>query len=198
MDLELLVATKNEGKVKELQKLLEGFPVSLHSLNEFEEIPEPEENGATFAENAIFKAQYYAREAGLPALADDSGLEVEALGGKPGIFSARYAGESADDEERNAKLLAELSEVGEEKRQAQFVCVIVFCDANSSIQKVAEGICCGKIASFPRGTAGFGYDPIFIPEGYSETFGELSGEIKHKISHRGRAMEKIIGFLVNL
>lgn len=198
MSLELLIATKNLGKVKELEKLLSDYPIILRSLNEFENIAEPEEIGKTFADNAILKAQYYAEKTGITALADDSGLEVEALNGVPGVFSARYAGENATDEERTDKLLFELKNVSENKRQARFVCVMAISDKNSIIKHVAEGIVQGQIAFSPKGANGFGYDPIFIPQGFLKTFGEISEEIKQKISHRGRAMEKIIEFLTKL
>lgn len=195
MSLELLIATKNLGKVRELERLLSDFPITLRSLNEFEGIIEPEETGKTFAENAILKAKYYAEKTGISALADDSGLEVDALNGAPGVFSARYAGENATDEQRNIKLLSELENVSKEKRQARFVCAMAISDKNSIIEFIAEGVSFGELAFYPKGANGFGYDPIFIPQGFLTTFGEISAETKHKISHRGRAMEKIIAFL---
>lgn len=197
MNLELLIATKNKGKIRELEKLLADLPISLRSLSEFEEIIEPEETGLTFADNAILKAQYYAEKTKLWALADDSGLEVEALNNAPGVFSARYAGANATNEEKIAKLLNELKQTKDKERLAKFVCVMAISDKNGKIKHLAEGICQGKISVNSSGINGFGYDPIFIPEGFSQTFGELSNEIKQKISHRGRAMEKIIKFLGN-
>lgn len=193
--MEILIATKNAGKVQELEKLLAGLPVSLRDLSEFETISEPEETGATFLENAVLKAKYYACQTGLWALADDSGLEVEALGGAPGIFSARYAGEKATDAEKAAKLLQELSDANDKNRSARFVCAMAICDARGGLYFTAEGFCKGTIATIPRGVNGFGYDPIFVPEGHFATFGELDGEIKQKISHRAKAIEKIIRFL---
>lgn len=193
--MQLLIATKNAGKVKELSELLAPLPVKLRSLSDFENIAEPEENAASFAANAALKARYYALETGLCALADDSGLEVAALDGAPGIFSARYAGSKASDAEKIAKLLGELAATGDEKRLAGFVCAVAVSDENGVIIHLAEGVCGGKIADVPRGANGFGYDPIFIPDGFSETFAELSGGEKRKISHRGRAMNKIIAFL---
>ncbi len=197
MDLELLIATKNIGKIKELQQLLADLPIVLRSASEFINIREPEETGVTFTDNAILKARYYAEKTGLLALADDSGLEVWALNGAPGVFSARYAGADATNEEKLARLLKELSEKQEEARLARFVCAMAIADQKGEIINLAEGLCEGKIAWQPTGTNGFGYDSIFIPEGFSESFGELSSEIKQKISHRAQATNKIIEFLRN-
>jgi XTP/dITP diphosphohydrolase len=193
--MELLLATNNTGKIKELAELLADLPIRLRNLNEFEMVVEPEETGATFAENAVLKAKYYALQTGLWALADDSGLEVEALGGAPGIFSARYAGESTTFAEKIRQLLQDMSRTNSGNRKARFVCAIALVDEAGSVKFLSEGICSGKIAAKPHGSGGFGYDPIFIPDGYLETFGELSGEIKQKISHRSRAIKKIIRFL---
>ncbi len=193
--MKLLVATNNAGKIRELNELLEGLPVELFGLNNFENVSEVEETGATFAENAILKANSYASETGVWALSDDSGLEVEALGGAPGVFSARYAGEQAGDEERIAKILAELAGTGDQLRRARFVCVMAVADEKGEIKFLAEGICDGKIARQPRGGNGFGYDPIFIPDGFEQTFGELSSTVKREISHRARAIRQIMRFL---
>ncbi len=192
---ELLVATKNVGKIKELKKLLADSPVQLRSLNDFPDVIEPEETGATFSENAVLKARSYARQTGLPALADDSGLEVEALGGAPGVFSARYAGAGATEAQRIEKLLREMNETNDANRRARFVCAMAISDAAGETQFVAEGVCDGEIALMSSGAGGFGYDPVFIPDGFSETFGELSGDIKQQISHRARAGAKIIEYL---
>lgn len=193
--LEILVATGNAGKIREITELLADFPIQLRSLNEFENITEPEETGVDFAANACLKARYYALKTGLWALADDSGLEVAALGGAPGVFSARYAGENTSHAEKIEKLLDELSKTGDQKRLARFVAVMAISDEKGTIQNLSEGICDGTIAISPEGTNGFGYDPIFVPNGFNETFGELSSEIKRKISHRAQALEKIIRFL---
>jgi XTP/dITP diphosphohydrolase len=193
--MELLIATKNEGKIKELGGLLNGLPVRLRGLNEFGNIFEPEETGSTFAENARLKASYYALETGITALADDSGLEVEALGGAPGVFSARYGGENASYAQKMNRLLSEINKTGGDNRRARFVCSMAISDAGGGIKFTSEGVCEGKIAFEPRGAGGFGYDPIFIPEGFSETFGELPDRVKQKISHRSRAIIKIIRFL---
>jgi XTP/dITP diphosphohydrolase len=190
---QLLVATGNAGKIIELEALLANVPVSLRSLTEFPHINEIAETGATFRENAILKAEGYAIETGMATLADDSGLEVAALNGAPGVFSARYAGENADDNEKMAKLLTNLGQNGD--RRARFVCAIALADESGATKYVAEGACDGTIAVKPSGSGGFGYDPVFIPDGFEQTFGELPEEIKQKISHRARAMQKIIQYL---
>ena len=191
----LLIATKNAGKIKEIENLLTDLPVHLQSLDHFSEITEPEETGATFVENAVIKARSYSLQTGIWALADDSGLEVEALNGAPGVLSARYAGESANGKERIEKVLKELNKSPDDNRNARFVCAMAIADEKGEIKFTAEGICNGKIASTPSGTNGFGYDPIFIPNGFLETFGELSGDIKQCLSHRAQATDKIIQYL---
>ncbi len=196
--MQLLAGTKNAGKIRELKELLAGLPLSLQSLNEFENVVEPEETGATFAENAALKAVYYARETGFATLADDSGLEVEALNNAPGVYSARYAGANASDAEKISKLLNEMKTLKAENRSARFVCALVLTDKTGEIIFQTEGICRGKIALSPSGKNGFGYDPVFIPEDFEQTFGELSDAIKSNLSHRARAIEKIIQFLRDL
>ncbi|MGC2235190.1 MAG: RdgB/HAM1 family non-canonical purine NTP pyrophosphatase [Pyrinomonadaceae bacterium] len=189
----LLVATGNAGKVRELKEFLVDLPFVLRDLNEFSDVSEVEETGATFTENAILKAAGYSAQTGLWTVSDDSGLEVEALGGAPGVFSARYAGENASDAHKIAKLLSELG--NSDNLRARFVCAMAIADEKSDIKFLTTGICDGRITVTPRGTNGFGYDPIFIPDGFEETFGELSGEVKREISHRARAMKKIIEYL---
>lgn len=193
--MQLLIATRNSGKVREFERLLADLPVFLRSLNDFPEVTEPEETGATFAENARQKARYYAVRTGISALADDSGLEVEALGSAPGVFSARYAGEDASDEQRIEKLLEQLAATEDERRRARFACAIAVANARGEIKNVVEAACDGTIARTARGANGFGYDSIFIPDGFSRTFGELSDDIKQQISHRARASAKIIQYL---
>jgi len=188
--IKLLIATKNRGKVDEIGKMLAELPVQLQDLNNFSNIIEPQETGSSFAENAALKAQSYALQTKLCALADDSGLEVEALKGAPGVYSARYAGENASDGDRIEKLLKELKNTRE--RRAGFVCAMAVADETGAIRFTAEGFCSGQIALTASGTNGFGYDPIFIPDGFSKTFGELSGDVKQEISHRARALNKII------
>ncbi len=190
---QILVATSNVGKIRELGKLLTELPVSLRSLSEFPNISEVEETGGTFAENAVLKAKGYAIQTKVWSLADDSGLEVEALGGAPGVYSARYAGENTNYETKIAKLLNELEQTT--NRNARFACVMAISDEKGKIKFLAEGACNGKIALSPQGRNGFGYDPIFIPDGFEQTFGEISDEIKQKISHRAKATKKIIRYL---
>ena len=167
----------------------------MRSLNDFPDVSEPEETGLTFQENAALKAKYYALQTGLRALADDSGLEVEALNGAPGVFSARYAGKNSDDSMKVQKLLSEIAETRSKNRSARFVCSMVIASSQDETEFSAEGVCKGEIAFQAFGKNGFGYDPVFIPEGYSETFGELSEGVKQEISHRGRAAGKIIAYL---
>ncbi len=190
----LLVATNNPGKLAELRELLAGMPVLLKSLDGVKNIIEVEETGATYIDNARLKACGYALQAGLPAIADDSGLEVEALSGRPGIVSARYGGPDAGFDKKMAMLLREIGESGVPGRTARFVCSIAIADREGNILHTAEGICVGTIAHSPRGDLGFGYDPLFVPVGYDLTFGELSSAIKGKISHRARAFDQIMPF----
>ena len=191
----LLVATNNPGKLAELRDLLAGLPVELHSLQDFKTFDEVEETGVTFVENARLKAGGYATQTGMIAIADDSGLEVVALGDRPGVLSARYGGADTSFDEKMVKLLGELDKTGDTSRKARFVCAMAIADPSGKILYTTEGICPGKIAAAPRGQLGFGYDPLFIPNRFDLTFGELSGEIKRKISHRARAFEQIIPFL---
>lgn len=197
----LLLGTRNPGKIHEIKLILGDIAfgdvaLELCSLNDFPHVAVAEENADTYAENAISKAQFYARETGIVALADDSGLEVEALGGAPGVLSARYAGEHASDADRRNLLLSELTKAnlgnaGDENRRARFVCAIAIASADGQVLNLSEGICDGMITFAPRGTSGFGYDPLFIPDGYDQTFAELSDEIKNQISHRARALMKL-------
>lgn len=193
--LNLVIATTNKGKLEEFEKLLVNLPVYLKKLDEFGKIPDVKETGETFFENAELKANYYALATNHWTLADDSGLEVEALGNAPGVFSARYAGEDADHLQKIYKLLSELEKTKDTNRKARFICEMVISDEFGKTKFSARGICNGKISYKPLGDKGFGYDPIFIPEGFSETFGELSNNIKQKISHRAIATQQIIEFL---
>lgn len=195
MSTELLIATNNQGKVNELRAFLDGAPLDLLCLADFANVAEVDETGSTFAENAKLKASGYAVQTGCLALADDSGLEVEALDGRPGVLSARYGGEGTSFAEKMALLLAEIGESADKMRRARFVCAIAVAGPGGEILSISEGICTGKIASAPRGSGGFGYDPLFIPDGFDQTFGELDEGIKQKISHRFRAFEEIIPFL---
>jgi XTP/dITP diphosphohydrolase len=190
----LLLATRNRNKVTEMQHALAGTGWQVMMLSDFGDAPEVEEDGATFEENARKKARSAARFSKLWTLAEDSGLEVDALGGEPGVKSARYAGEGANDADRVHKVLEHTINVPEERRTARFRCVMCLIDAAGK-EICFEGRCEGHIAHSARGTAGFGYDPIFIPDGYSHTFAELGLNAKGKISHRARAMEQVIDYL---
>ena len=193
----LLLGTRNPGKVIEIVSVLADSGWSFSSLQEFPNVGEAEENFVTYAENAIAKAQFYATATGLCALADDSGLEVAALDGAPGVFSARYAGEHASDADRRALLLSELTRIGDTARRARFVSAVAIARPDGEILNVSEGICDGTITLAPRGTGGFGYDPLFIPDGHDQTFAELPDTIKNRISHRARALVKTQDFLLS-
>jgi XTP/dITP diphosphohydrolase len=195
---ELLIATHNAGKIRELTELLSNLPLRLHRLSEFPHIGEVEETGETFAANAELKARLYSRRTNLWTLADDSGLEVDALGGAPGVFSARYGGAKATDAERNTRLLAELSRTDEPHRTARFTCAIALYEPQAETLKIFTGTCEGRIAQHPRGNKGFGYDPLFMPSGYTQTFGELPDELKQEISHRARALLAVRAYLTGL
>ena len=191
----LLLGTRNPGKLKEITTILLDCGWSFSSLREFPNVDTAEENGDTYADNAIAKARFYAMGTGVCALADDSGLEVTALGGAPGLFSARYAGENASDADRRKLLLAELAKIGDLDRSARFVAVVAIASADGEVLNVSEGICEGTITFAPRGDGGFGYDPLFVPDGYTKTFAELSEEIKNRISHRALALINTKQFL---
>ena len=182
----LVIATRNRGKLREIARLLAGLPAALCGLEEFPEAPVVEETGGTFEENARLKAVAAARATGRLSLAEDSGLEVEALGGRPGVLSARYAGEGASGEALCRKVLGELTGVPAERRGARFVCVVAAATPGGVLWTV-EGTCCGYIAEEMRGEGGFGYDPIFFYPPRGRTFAELSPEEKNAVSHRGRA-----------
>lgn len=193
----LLLGTRNAGKVREIETILGDIPCRLRSLNEFENVGVAAETAPTYAENAIVKARFYARATGLNALADDSGLEVEALGGAPGVYSARYAGEGASDADRRSLLLAELAQRTTDNRNARFVCVVAIATPDGKLLSTAEGVCEGKMIFEERGTNGFGYDPLFVPNGFEQTFAELTDSVKNQISHRARALRKTREFLMS-
>ena len=185
----IVAATGNLHKLEEYRRLLRGQDVEVKSLCDFPDYPEPEENGSTFRENASIKALAACKYCDAPAFADDSGLEVAALGGRPGIHSSRYA---ATDAERIAKLLDEMKGVAD--RRARFVCVIAIA-ANGEVIETFEGEIAGTILEAPRGENGFGYDPIFLPDGMDRSFAELSAEEKDRVSHRARAYAKALEFV---
>ena len=193
----LLLGTRNVGKVREIETILAGIPWRIRSLREFENVAVAAEDFDTYSGNAIAKAQFYARETGLVALADDSGLEVAALAGAPGVYSARYAGAEASDADRRSLLLSQLNNVVQEHRGARFVCVVAIATPDGKLLNVCEGICNGTITFAPRGDGGFGYDPLFVPDGFTQTFAELPDSIKNRISHRARALLKTREFLAS-
>lgn len=186
----LVLATRNAGKSKEIREFLAGFPVEIKDLNDFGPIPEVKEDGPTFDDNAYKKASFTAKVLGFPALADDSGLEVEALGGAPGIHSSRYAGPVATDEENNAKLLQALK--GVKNRRARFACVLSLA-VPSGPALTYEAFCEGEILESPRGENGFGYDPLFYYAPMGKTFGEMTLTEKGAVSHRGKALAELKG-----
>ncbi|MDR0306957.1 MAG: RdgB/HAM1 family non-canonical purine NTP pyrophosphatase [Chitinispirillales bacterium] len=199
MTREIIIATGNKGKMKEFRELLSGINVSLSSLTDhWDPMPEIEENGSTFYENARIKADWvFERSGGVWALADDSGLEVDALGGAPGVLSARFSGRGATSDSNNKKLVDSLHGVPDNLRSARFKCVLVLKTAPDTYLS-AEGCCEGRIISEAHGTKGFGYDPLFVPEGFDLTFGQISSEEKHRISHRGAAIAALYGKLHEL
>ena len=183
----LVIATRNKGKTGEIRDLLKGFPVEIKNLEDFGPIPTVEEDGKTFDENAYKKASFASRILGLPALADDSGLLVEALGGRPGVHSARYVGENATDKDRCLKLLSEME--GLENRNAAFECVLSIAVPTGQALTY-EARCEGRIVDNLSGKNGFGYDPVFCCPPYEKTFAQLSREEKNRISHRGKALRE--------
>ena len=181
----LVIATRNQGKLREISDLLKGYPVDIKSLDDFGPIPEVEEDGATFDENAYKKSSFTARVLGFPALADDSGLVVPALDGAPGVHSARWAGEGASDTDKCKKLLSEME--GVQDRRAAFECVISIA-VPTGPALTYEGRCEGEITATPSGENGFGYDPVFYYAPYKKTFAEIPREKKGRVSHRGKAL----------
>ena len=187
-EIVLVLATHNKGKKREYELFFERFPLEIKGLSEFKEIPEFEEEGRTFEQIATYKARSASRILGLPALADDSGLEVDCLNGAPGIISARYAGESAEDYQNNRKLLEQMK--GKENRNATFVCSLALAKPAGQVLTFT-GKCSGIILYEPVGTNGFGYDPLFYYPPFNKTFAQLSVEEKSRVSHRGQAMRKL-------
>lgn len=190
----LVVATRNRGKILEINALLAGLVDQVSSAADFAGFPETVEDKATFEGNALKKAREAANFSGLPALADDSGLIVDALNGHPGVFSARYAGEDADDAANNERLLGECLNIPEERRQAAFVCVLAYVTPEG-VEQVFDGRVTGRILSAGRGEEGFGYDPLFLVDGFERSMAELTLEEKNSVSHRSRAFEKFQKYL---
>lgn len=190
MNAELLIGSANCNKARELAELLEGLPWTVVSLAEKEAVAAPEENGDTFADNALLKARYYAKKFNMPCIADDSGLIVDYLDGAPGILSARYAGFEGDDA-NNEKLLIALEEALCHERTARFLCCAVFYKPDGELVHLETGEVEGHISVERFGSNGFGYDCLFVPEGHEITFAEMTASEKHALSHRGRAFEKM-------
>jgi XTP/dITP diphosphohydrolase len=191
----LTLATFNQGKLAEYSRMLAELPIELRALDSFADISEIDETGETFKDNARKKASGYGRQTVSYVLADDSGLAIDALDGRPGVHSARYGGTETDFALKMQLVLDELREKPACNRNARFVCAIAIAGPDGKIVFEASGVCEGRIAKLARGSGGFGYDPIFIPDGFDQTFGELSAQIKQKMSHRARAMSQIIPFL---
>ncbi|MBI3318657.1 MAG: RdgB/HAM1 family non-canonical purine NTP pyrophosphatase [Candidatus Omnitrophica bacterium] len=190
----LLLASRNRHKARELRRLLKGLPVRFLTLDQFPDIPPVEEDGATFRANAVKKGLQVSRRTILPVLAEDSGLEVRALGGRPGVRSARFVGERASDQANVAKLLKVMAPVPESRRQARFVCVMAL-SVGGKLIRTFEGECPGSIASAAAGRTGFGYDPVFIPRGRLETMAQLGAAVKDAVSHRAKAAAQLKNWL---
>jgi len=194
-----LLASRNKKKAQELESLLSrGINTSdapkIQTVLDFPDLPEVDEDGATFEENALKKALVISRLVLIPVLADDSGLEVDALGGRPGVHSARFAGSHGDDDANNARLLYEMESVTDKLRGAQFRCAVAVAFRGEKLF-IADGVCRGSILRAKLGDSGFGYDPLFVPDGFSESFGVLSSEIKNSISHRAQALGQVIRWI---
>ena len=202
---EILIASRNQGKIREVSEALYSLPIKLRTLDEFANVTSIDEVGQTYEENAVLKALGYAKQTGVCALADDSGLEVDVLGGEPGVLSARFAGEHASDGDRIQALLSALSRYASGELTARFVCCMALADWQPTedadgmlvprLVTVAAGKCEGLIAAQPMGENGFGFDPVFVPAGYAATFAELPSDIKGRISHRAQALSAIRAFL---
>lgn len=187
----IVLASRNPNKIQELRELLSLPDLQVLSTADFPELEEVDEDALTLEGNALKKAHYVAMVTGLPSLADDTGLEVSALDGAPGVYSARYAGEQASYDDNVEKLLSEMVDI--DQRNAQFRTVVAFVDADK--HWIFEGVCVGQISRYRKGVKGFGYDPIFMPDGFEQSFAEMSSEQKNSISHRGLAMKEAVAFL---
>lgn len=192
---ELIVASRNKGKVAEIKELLAGLPYKVSSLLEYPNLPDVIEDGKSYKENALKKAREIALLTGKLTMSDDSGLEVKALNNAPGIYSARFAGEGKSEKDKNKKLFAMLKGVPLNKRQARYRCVIALVDGKGKAIGVVQGTCSGMITTEERGSNGFGFDPLFLLKRYNKTFGELPACVKASISHRARALKKFKALL---
>ena len=188
----LLVATHNQGKVVEFAEMLQDLAIEWLSLDDVGVTQDVEETGSTFRENGVLKAKTYAAETGLLTLADDSGLEVDALGGAPGVYTARYGGAGLTAVQRYQKLLADIKNIPDPQRTARFRCVIVLAGPDGTILGESEGVCEGRIAQVPVGDNGFGYDPVFYLPQFNQTMAQIPASQKHQISHRGLAVQAIL------
>lgn len=192
MTKRIVLASNNPGKVREINQMLGGLPLSVVPQSDFK-VPEAEETGLTFVENALLKARHASRHTGLPAIADDSGIEVDYLNGAPGIYSARYAGKSASDEQNLRKLLADLDGIPEAERTARFQCLMVYLRHEfDPTPVICRGTWEGRILLEPHGANGFGYDPVFFVPTHDCSAAELPPEVKNKLSHRGQALRKMV------
>ena len=197
MSKKIVLATGNKGKVKELTRMLSGLGIEVLSQSEFD-VTEVAETGSTFVENAIIKARHAARQTGLPAIADDSGLAVNILGGEPGVYSARYSGDQATDKSNIAKLLSVMADVPKAKRQGKFLCVLVYMrHADDPTPIICQGEWCGEITTEQQGENGFGYDPVFWVKEQNCSSAQLSPEQKNALSHRGKALKMLLVQLKN-
>ncbi len=194
----IVLASRNRKKTKEVSEILAAVGVSVIPVTNFPDVPDVEEDGRTFAENAAKKASQVARQLNQWVIGEDSGLMVDALNGAPGIYSARYSGAGATDERNNAKLMADLADVPEDKRGAGYICSVALSNPAGEIRIACEGTCRGRILREANGEGGFGYDPYFLIPEYHLTFGELSSVVKHRLSHRARAFAKFIPLLQNI
>jgi len=193
----IVLATRNKKKVEEIRRIFSGYDIEFLTVDSFPGCPDVEEDGKTFRQNAVKKAVHVAKFSGCPAIADDSGLEVRALGNAPGVFSARYAGDGANDRRNLNKLLREMKSLEAEQRNARFACCIAFALPDGRY-KTFTGYTKGSIGKKPRGFNGFGYDPVFYPEGSGRTFAEMSDAEKDALSHRGKALRRLYVYLKNL
>jgi len=194
--IEVVIATRNSGKLREIRAILSPLGLKILSLRDFPEVPEIIEDGQTFEENAVKKAAVVSRQTGRMAVADDSGLAVDALQGRPGVFSSRYAGEKATDAQRYQKLLKEMAGTPQGKRGAAFICAMAVASPKGKVEMV-KGECRGEIAFAPKGSHGFGYDPVFYLPERGKTMAELEPDVKNRISHRAQALEKLKQVLPN-
>ena len=193
--MKLVLATHNKGKIREFQKAFSEIGWEAVPIADIADVPDPEETGTTFEENALQKAHYYAKAVGLPVLSDDSGIIAEALGNRPGVYSARYAGHHGDDEANNQKLIQDLAPYTGDERKGYYACVVALVWPDGK-ELTGEGTCHGIIRDFYEGEGGFGYDPLFYLPEFGKTMAQLSMEEKNKISHRGKALENLLRKLV--